>query len=350
MGRGAVQRSRLEAEQREVMSVLEHIGRDKASVLEFFDEARDQVAVIADESVNDVSTLKRAVHTLKGNAMLFGIRHVAALCHALEDRIDETGELPDASGRSQIKERWERLCANLETVLGGGASRKLEIDDAEYEAILRAVLTRVPHEQVAEMIAAWKLEPTSRRLMRVAEQAKGIAARLNKGAIVVDVDDQQLRLDPVSWSSFWSSFIHVVRNAVDHGLEESRDRLAAGKSAEGRRLRLATRIDGEHFVIEVQDDGRGIDWEGVAERAARLGISHQSRAELTEALFADGLSTKPSATEFSGRGVGMGAVRAACEQRGGHIRVASEAGGGTRIEFRFAREHMVPELIFKQVG
>ena len=103
---------------------------------------------------------------------------------------------------------------------------------------------------------------------------------------------------------------------------------------------LRTSLDGDDFVCEVRDDGSGIDWEQVGERARLRGLPHATPAELEAALFADGLSTKRVQTELSGRGIGMGAVRATCEQLGGRIRVESQRGTGTRVELRVPRTRM----------
>jgi chemotaxis protein histidine kinase CheA len=87
-------------------------------------------------------------------------------------------------------------------------------------------------------------------------------------------------------------------------------------------------------VIRLQDDGRGIDWEKVAQRAAGLGLPHATRADLEAALFADGVSTRSVATTTSGRGVGLAALREATLHMGGRIVVRSERNVGTSFEFR----------------
>jgi HPt (histidine-containing phosphotransfer) domain-containing protein/two-component sensor histidine kinase len=331
-----VDRTRLEAEQRDVLNVLSRMARDKAGVLEFFEEARAIVVGLDDPALAQRDQQKRMIHTLKGNAMMFGVQTIGELCHRLESNIDETNELPTEEEREELRLRWAKLCESIETLLGERSQAKVEIDDEEYEAILHAVLQGEPHAKVARMIEAWKLEPSKQRLSRVAEQAKNMAKRLNKGSIQVGIQDHDILLDPQEWGPFWSSFVHVVRNAIDHGLEAPEQRAAAGKTLKGS-LQLSTRMEGDELLIEIHDDGRGIDWAAVAEKARTRGIPAETQQDLVEALFADGLSTKSDVTDFSGRGVGMSAMRGAAEARGGRIHVESEPGGGTRVEFRFPR-------------
>jgi len=333
------ERERLEAEQRDVLKILGRVAHDKQGVLEFFDEARELVALIHDPLSQDLQQLKRALHTLKGNSMIFGVQTIADLCHELENQIEELAEPPSEEERADLATRWDMLCRSVDSLLGVGETKKLEIDDADYEATLHAVLRGEPHEKVAAMIANWKLEPTRTRLQRVADQAQSLARRLGKWPIQVHVADHELRLDANSWASFWSAFVHLVRNAVDHGLEDAVARSAAGKLQEGT-IDLTTRVDGDQFVIEIGDDGRGIDWQAVEARARARGLPCSSQSDLAEALFVDGLSTRAEASEFSGRGVGMGAARAACIARGGVMIVHSQPGAGTRVEFRFPQSAM----------
>jgi two-component system chemotaxis sensor kinase CheA len=141
----------------------------------------------------------------------------------------------------------------------------------------------------------------------------------------------------------------VVRNAIDHGLEDASERRSRGKSPAGK-LVLETSVDGDEFIVAIEDDGRGIDWELVRAKAKSLGVPHATDAELAEALFADGLSTRSEVGAISGRGIGMGAVRAACHERGGTMRVGRGSRGGTRVEFRFPRREMAEDAEYRRAS
>jgi two-component system chemotaxis sensor kinase CheA len=340
---------RLQAEQRDVLKILDRVVSDKKGVLAFFEEARDLVDAITDPNGTDVHVLRRAIHKLQGESAMFGVQTIAELCQSLDEQIDELNERPSSEERADLRARWDMLCNSIDALLGADRARTLEIDDEEYEAILHAVLRRESHARVAEMIANWRLEPTRVRLQRLAEQAQSLARRIGKAPIRVHVADSALRLDPDAWSAFWSVFVHVVRNAIEHGLEPNDVRSAAGKSGNGT-LDITTRIDGDEFVIELGDDGRGIDWTAVEEQARVKGLPFDTQADLVEALFADGLTTKGDASDLPARGIGLGAVRAACRERGGTMRVHSQPGAGTRVEFRFPREAMHAPVELRQAS
>jgi chemotaxis protein histidine kinase CheA len=128
--------------------------------------------------------------------------------------------------------------------------------------------------------------------------------------------------------------VHVVRNAVDHGIENPDERASAKKSTPHVSLR-AKRI-GNELVFEVSDDGRGIDWDTLTKRGAERGLPITTRDERIALLFADGVTSRDSITELSGRGVGMAAVLGECVKLGGSIDVHSERGAGTCFKFKFA--------------
>lgn len=329
----AHERERLERDQRELMSIVDRVLTDRNGFVEFYEEATALVASIADDLVADLSALERAIHTLKGNTMLFGLHSVAEVCHALENTIEETHERPSEAQRAELMTVWNKLAHKLSGVISS-SSGSVVVEPQRFSALLGAALGGAPSSRIAEMIAALRNEPTSTRLRRIGEQAQRLARRLGRGEIAVDCIDNGLGLDPRRWSDFWASFVHMVRNAVDHGLEEPEAREQAGKPRQGR-LQLTTAIEGSTFVVSIHDDGRGIDWVAVAKRATAMGLPAATRADLEAALTSDGLSTAVAVTEFSGRGVGMGAVLAACRQHRGRMTVTSEPGEGATFSFRF---------------
>lgn len=245
----------------------------------------------------------------------------------------EGEDIVSVADRARLGEMWGTLVATLRALLGRDQTSLVEVDHAEYTSILTALAGDVAREEIAWRIRAWEFEVADRSLGRVADQARAIAERLGKPAPEIVIEADGVRLLPERWAEFWSAFTHVVRNAVDHGLETAEERALAGKPPAGR-IRLHTFLANDDFTIEISDDGRGIDWDLVRQRALAMGLPCASHDELVEAMFHEGLTTRRHVSEFSGRGIGMGAVRAVCERMGGVVQVAGAAGAvGTTVRF-----------------
>jgi two-component system chemotaxis sensor kinase CheA len=180
-------------------------------------------------------------------------------------------------------------------------------------------------------------EPVAPKLERLGERARSLAQRLGKEGLRVEVmADGVLATSGVEW--LWNVLPHVIANSVDHGLDTQEERSAAGK-AEPAKLRLKAAAEGEQLVVEIEDNGRGIDWEKVRDKARRLGIKADTEQELIAALFSDGVSTREEATEAFGRGVGLAAVREACSEHGARIEVSSRPARGTLFRFVVANSN-----------
>lgn len=322
-------REAAEAEQQETMAVFERILSDKFGFIEFFDEADALVCALTSAS-NDEARERRLLHTLKGNTSMFGLGSIARRCHELETAGEE-GRRLSPEDRAQLLEHWQRIALRLKTLLGERLNQRLELEQPEYEAVLNAVIEGAPHAEIVERLRSWAMEPAERRLSRIAESARHLARRLNKPHVDIDIDHQYVRLPVDGWAPFWSAITHVVRNALDHGIESSEERTSTGKAPRAR-LTLTTTAEPGQILVEIRDDGRGIDWTALRDRAAERGITSD---DLESLLFVDGLSTRAVAGETSGRGVGMGAVREAAQALGGEIRVMSTPGNGTVVRFSF---------------
>ncbi|WP_224246133.1 ATP-binding protein [Hyalangium gracile] len=331
-----LERERFENEQRELIHIFQGLSRDRVGFLEFFTEARALVGVLRDSSqALSVAETYRAVHTLKANAALFGITGVARLCQEMEEQLERDRAL-SASERGRLGEAWDGAASRILGFIGQGERAPIFVDADELQEVLAALRKGGDRAEIAQMIESWKDEPAAQRLHRIADQARALADRLGKGPIEVIVDSGRLHLPQGPWMDFWGSFVHVTRNAVDHGLEDRGERVARGKGPKGQ-LRLKMDCVSDQVRLVIADDGRGIDWESVREAARGMGLPAQTREELLEALFFDGLSTKKSPNDISGRGIGLGVVRSACQRMGGTIHIRSEPGHGTEFEFRFPR-------------
>lgn len=137
-------------------------------------------------------------------------------------------------------------------------------------------------------------------------------------------------VDRVVLQSLKDPVMHLLRNAVSHGIESESERIAAGKPAAGI-IRLALRAGGERLRITVEDDGRGLDYTAVAEEAARQGIARESNETLSDLVFRPGFSTSQRLTTLSGRGLGLSIVRDEVNRLQGDVQMQSQPGKGLRI-------------------
>ena len=177
------------------------------------------------------------------------------------------------------------------------------------------------------------LGPTLQRAMRTGRTA----ARASGKEIDFEVAGKDLRVDKVLADSLADPLVHLIRNAVDHGIESVNERMQLGKENRGK-IRIEALSEGAQSRIRVTDDGRGIDPLVISKAALRLGIkSEPSELDVERSLrliFRAGFTTLVSATNVSGRGVGLDVVETAVEQVGGELRVSSKPGAGTTFEIR----------------
>ncbi len=340
-----VEQERVEIEQRECMSLFQWLLHDRATLFQFFEDGGrlvrglvsqpDPEVVAAGAAVVaatvDMVSLKRDIHTLKGNASIFNLTSVTSLCEVIEERLQDGGDGLTDDERSRLSAVWKGIERRMHG-LGEKNEGQIEIAVAEYQAMIAAIDRRAPYPSLDDLVRGWVHEPMKQRLHRYGELARALARRLGRGDVKVQIQTDTTRLPKGALAPFWTSVIHVIRNAVDHGIEPLDERIQNGKCGPGALcLRAAQR--GDRLVIEVEDDGRGISWERLAERARATGLPAETREDLTEAMFVDGLTTRKTASEVSGRGVGMAVVRAACLETGGRYQVWSEPGQGSRFEF-----------------
>jgi two-component system chemotaxis sensor kinase CheA len=172
-----------------------------------------------------------------------------------------------------------------------------------------------------------------RRLPRIVRDV----AKLRKKEIAIEMAGQNTDLDKSVLDALAEPLAHLVRNAADHGLETPEDRLVHGKPARGT-IRLDAYHQGNQVVIEISDDGRGIDHEKLIRKALEAGTLSEeqvralSREEVLNLVFQPGLTTADEVTEISGRGVGMDVVKTVMDRLKGKVLVESEPGRGTRFQ------------------
>lgn len=213
------------------------------------------------------------------------------------------------------------------------------IADLEVAGLQQAVqeLTR-SSQALQAMVMQVRMIPVDVVFLRFPRLIRDLSTKLGK-EVRLELVGSDTELDRTVVDALGDPLVHLVRNAVDHGLERPDDRLAAGKPRHGT-IEIAARHAGGSVVIGVRDDGNGIDPQAVARKALSLGmIDEESAATIDmrgaiELLFTSGFSTAQTASDISGRGVGMDAVREKIRQLGGEVVIDSTPGAGTLAQIR----------------
>jgi two-component system, chemotaxis family, sensor kinase CheA len=193
-------------------------------------------------------------------------------------------------------------------------------------------------QALQSMVMQVRMIPVDVVFLRFPRLVRDLSGKLGK-EVKLNLVGSETELDRTVVDALGDPLVHLVRNSLDHGLEPVEERVAAGKPEVGT-LEISARHAGGSVVIEVRDDGRGVNPEAVARRAVERGlIDAQSAAEITmktavELLFAPGFSTAETTSDISGRGVGMDAVRAKIRELGGEVIVDSVQGEGTTAQIR----------------
>ncbi|SDD25592.1 two-component system, chemotaxis family, sensor kinase CheA [Nocardioides lianchengensis] len=209
--------------------------------------------------------------------------------------------------------------------------------------------------ELQEGVMKTRMQPIDHLWSKLPRVVRDLGAQCGKKVSLAMVG-RETELDRSLLESVKDPLTHLVRNAVDHGLESPEERVAAGKSAEGT-LTLRAYHEGGQVVVEVCDDGGGIDAEKIAAKAVQRGlrteaqVTAMSQADILQLIFLPGFSTAAAVTNVSGRGVGMDVVRTNIEGIGGNIEVESVVGRGTTCRLRIPLTlAIVPALTVECAG
>ena len=216
------------------------------------------------------------------------------------------------------------------------AQRSAELDPGLHEQLLAGLgqLDRNTRD-LQEAVMSVRMLPVDFAFSRFPRMVRDIASRLGK-KVNLKTSGEGTELDKGVIEKIVDPLVHLVRNAIDHGLETTEQRIAAGKPEAGT-VTLSAAHQGGHIIIEVGDDGRGLDRERILAKAAERGIAvpeNPTDAQVWDLVFAPGFSTAEALTDLSGRGVGMDVVRKNINALGGQVEIRSRQGEGTTVSIR----------------
>ena len=328
---------------------------------------------------------KRELHTIKGNSGMMGLRELQGQAHRLEDRVVEmeSAELIPALllDVDDLQKKLDADCGQDQSeagdeegdlfTLSAGVQNSVRVSFAALDSLVELLSEMVIFRNRLSEAMGKGLSGLSRRdrASTTWREVEGAHETLEKTLEVIQGEVMQLRMVPMeSLLSQQKRVVfdeaeregklveirtsggdtpldkallevasdalgHIVRNAVVHGLETPEERAAAGKSETGH-LEVRAQASSEEVVLEIEDDGRGIDLEVLRQRAEEQGHEITESTDPLALLALPGLSTKVSADASSGRGMGMSAVVESIRRGGGQLEVASQPGQGTRFRLR----------------
>jgi len=244
-----------------------------------------------------------------------------------------------------VKNSLPYLVKELEEMGLNAQARALKERYLMFDAIAREMQDRV--------MDIW-LMPIQEVFGRFPRFVREMTKKLNKKVEVV-ISGGETRLDRNIVEELYEPLLHLVRNALDHGIEEIEERQVAGKSPAGV-ISLSAQRQGERVIISISDDGRGIDLEKVIEKALASGavfaeqLASMEEEEKLKLVFLPGLSTKEGTSELSGRGVGMDVVETKIKKLGGSVHLQSAAGKGTTVILNLPFTMATSEVLIVQMG
>jgi ligand-binding sensor domain-containing protein/HPt (histidine-containing phosphotransfer) domain-containing protein/two-component sensor histidine kinase/PAS domain-containing protein len=326
-------------DQESVVAILE-LG---ASIIGSFEALNFDVA---QECLPRLQSLGRDLHTLKGNAGTIEFTQVSRCSNELESAL-EPYTLEKNRSNPKLRE-WidTAFCAlkreisavdTLRKELYKGKEDKFSVDKAYYAKFL-ADMKQGRLQSLDEIIRYLSLLNSltfSEFCVEFSAMATNYSAQFQKNIEPLSIETPNIRLERSVCKVLKGPVTHLVRNALDHGIEENAVRKKSGKSP--GRISMAVRETDDRIEVEIADNGRGIDPERVAASAVKKGYLTLEQAQaLTDTqkqdlIFLHGFSTMDAATDISGRGMGMDAVKTDIEKAGGGMKLTSTVGQGTRM-------------------
>lgn len=316
--------------------------RNRTQFSRFLIEADKMIKAVAEGPSPEVF---RMLHTLKGGAATFSIAPLMQLAHKAESELGKSPSIAKAQELSQgLRDEYDRTLLELFNtcafLLDGGQLRR----DFPVESLVDFYqqLQNFPGaKNLAKNFADdFLYEPISNFFVPFEDSIQELAPRLGKKMKALKVEGGSTRIFGENYASLFASFVHLFRNAIDHGIEVPAERLKAGKDPCGIISVRVNRFDREGrpwLEIRVQDDGAGVD---ITKLREKLGARAQGRSDfdVLQMIFEAGVSTAAQTTEISGRGVGTDAVLSSAIFLGGTAKIESAFGKGTVVTVT------VPEL------
>lgn len=250
----------------------------------------------------------------------------------------------------------DRMMAGMSDMVLARNELARRLRDGDVDPGVEGALDRLSLT-VAEMrdtITRTRMQRIDALFSPIPRMVRDLAAPLGK-QVALSIEGNDVELDREMIELLRDPFVHIIRNAVDHGIGSPADRRLVGKADTGN-LRIGARQSGNQILIEIEDDGRGVNTDRLVEKAVAAGILTDADARRlgeqarTDLIFAAGLSSRDTVTALSGRGVGMDVVRANIEQIGGRVTARNRPGQGLALTLQVPLTLSIIPTIVLAVG
>jgi two-component system chemotaxis sensor kinase CheA len=340
----------LEAE-RQFAAMIVKYTKNKDQFLQFLASVRqsiDRLTTLAHQPWTSASAGEsfRILHTLEGEAGTFSLNDLRHLSREPQNILHTSKEGLTAEALSAYSQSLENLRLGFEKFLNdqrdlikipqGEISRTLEVQQASVTKFLDEVKRLPSSAKVYEGgLDLFLREPIENRLRYYDGLVHSVAEKLGKKVHPIRIHGGEIRIFPEAYERFFSSLVHAFRNAVDHGLESPEEREWGGKDPAGL-ISVDVTSSAKGIHLEISDDGKGIDpaviRKKLAEKFPDKDFSKATDEEVIQEVCNPGFSSRDSVGEFSGRGVGLDALKEEVLRIGGTLRLESKVNQGTKIE------------------
>jgi two-component system chemotaxis sensor kinase CheA len=305
-------------------------------------ELDDVFAWVVDDAQVDIAPLEAAPAAAPAAEAPAGIEHTMVKLHGTSLRVStqKVDTLMDVVGELVI----------TQTMLQQTAARFTPADLPRLVTALTQLERNV--RELQEGVMSIRLLPLGFLFSRLPRLVRDIGEQLGK-RVELRLGGEQTELDKTVIERISDPILHMVRNSMDHGIESPTERRAAGKPEVGT-IRIEAQQKGGNVIIELEDDGRGLDYEKIQARAVEHGLlaanTRLPPEQLHELIFLPGMTTSDTVTDLSGRGVGLDVVRNNIRSIGGNVEVTSERGKGARFIIRLPLTLAILDGLGLQVG
>ena len=302
-----------------------------------------------DSRTLDQTDARRVVHTWKGEFSFFGVQELVDLCHAWEDKWKDDFDSDEFQKFvKELRLALEAFLDQYDDILNIRSAKEDEIliSLERVKNLVRKALSLNSPPELMVLMENLLESPIKDSLSWLNEVWLTAAEKLGKKVNPIQWKDS-VPIFAEPYKKVLSMLVHAVRNAADHGIEYAQERVTAGKQKHGT-LTVQLELKEGNYHLKLKDDGRGLNAEKIKQIAEKKGLPIPTDNDVSELIFQANFSTAEHVTEYSGRGVGLDAVRAEARMHGGDAKIRSLPEGGLELTVIF-RKKTIEEIFSAEI-